>query len=322
MDNRIIAKCAAGMTLREGLSADGMLFPPGDEYYVDGTHGSDANDGSEWSKAWKTIQHAITYQIAHTSGLGDVIYVAPGNYAESLTGDLTRCSIIGVRGDYPWHIVSIRPTDGPAYTGTVFEACFRNLCMLSSSGENKDQPALWLTAARYSVIEDCHFVGRDTTCEEAIQIGPTDDTGVATATAMDFCIIRRNKIDTWYGYASEFEYGIKMGAVNWEAQALVSTMTGVTIEDNVISTKTYGMYFCTVEGSTHASVIRNNVVGSSNSVNGCATAGIAFYTSTGFTYVIENWSHGLSAFTNCTAARLLNNIGVDSTTITRQSAVG
>jgi hypothetical protein len=48
-------------------------------YYVDGATGSDANPGTSWDRAWRTLQRA-----ADIAGPGDVVYVKSGLYAESL----------------------------------------------------------------------------------------------------------------------------------------------------------------------------------------------------------------------------------------------
>uniref|UniRef100_A0A6M3LUU0 Putative pectate lyase n=1 Tax=viral metagenome TaxID=1070528 RepID=A0A6M3LUU0_9ZZZZ len=247
---------------------------PGINYYVDGTNGSDANHGKDWAHAFQTIQQAITTQIANTSNLGDVIYIAPGNYAESLTGDLTRVALIGVSSNYPWHIVSIRPTAGSAYHGTLFEAMFKNLCFLSSDTTNKTLPAVLLDNARYSIIEDCHFVGRDPTCVEGLQIGPTaiDD---VTECHLDYCIIRRNRFDTWYGTASEFTHAIKMGDVGG-AGGGAKQVFGTTIEDNIIYASSYGIYMLVGTPNADFTIVRRNLIDSMTAETGCSVAGIEF----------------------------------------------
>jgi len=87
----------------EVLAKMGFLLSesPGKRWYVDTVNGLDTYNGLNWSTAFKTIQKAITTQIAESSGLGDLIFIAPGTYAESLTGDLTRVALIGVPGVFP-----------------------------------------------------------------------------------------------------------------------------------------------------------------------------------------------------------------------------
>lgn len=250
----------------------GPQFTGALQLYVDGTNGNDGNNGFDWAHAFATIQAAITYQIANSSGLGDIIWIAPGSYAEDLTGDLTRVALIGVRGQYPWHIASIRPVDGPAYFGTIFEALIKNLMILSPSTA-VTEPAMLLTNARYSVIEDCHFVGRDATCEEGIQIGPVADD--ATEAHLDFCIIRRNRFDTFYGNNSEFAAGIKVGAVAGVGGG-AKQIVGTTIEDNDIYARNYGIYVLSGPPNSDYCIIRRNLIDSMNAQNGCAVAGIEF----------------------------------------------
>ena len=264
---------------------------PGLSLYVDGTNGSDTNNGKDWAHAFQTIQAAITNQIANTTNLGDAIYIAPGSYAESLTGNLTRVSLIGVPGKYPWHIASVRPTDGSAYHGTLFEALIKNICFLSSSGTGLTLPAVLLDNARYSIIEDCHFVGRDPTCIEGLQIGNTD--AVATAANFDFCIIRRNRFDTWFGNASSFTHGIKVGRVAYDAGSSVKQMVGTSIEDNEVYALTYGIYigvYC-----ADYSVIRRNLVDSMESINGCTAVGIQVYG--GYPVIADNRVNADNAIT-------------------------
>jgi len=277
----------------------------GIKYYVDGTNGLDAYNGRSWQCPFKTIQKAITEQIANTTSLGDVIYIAPGNYAESLTGDLTRVSIIGVKGDYPWHIVSVRPTDGYAYYGTLFEALIKNICFLSSDDTNKDYPAVQLVNARYSVIEDCHFVGRDPTCVEGLQIGNRD--AVATVANFDYCIVRNCRFDTWYGTASQFTFGIKLGRVGYDAGCSVKYMVGTSIEDCFIYAKEYGIYIGVY--TADFSVIQRNAIDSLEHEKGCATRGVEFYG--GWPMVLNNRINAIDAIlvtaTGLVPQRVLGN---------------
>lgn len=66
----------------------------GKVYHVDGTNGSDSNDGLSWDKAFVSIQAAVD---ATTDLAGDVIRIAPGQYSENvLIKDKNRVSLIGV----------------------------------------------------------------------------------------------------------------------------------------------------------------------------------------------------------------------------------
>jgi len=241
-------------------------------WFVDGTNGSDGNSGLLPTQAYKTIQKAITVQILKTSGLGDIIYIAPGSYAENLTGDLTRVALIGCPRDFPWHIVSIRPPTSYAWTGTMFEAMLKNLTILSAAATNPTYPALQITNMRYSVIEDCHFVGATATCVEAIQVGPTGE--VTTDAHMDYCIIRRNRIDTWYGAASQFSHGIKIGKTGYQNGYAHHFCIGTTIEYNDINVSTYGIALAINGDLGDFSIIRGNVIDSAEAATGVSGEGI------------------------------------------------
>ena len=286
-----------------GMAGHNVTF--GKIWFVDGTNGSDANHGTTTEQPFKTIQKAITTQIANTSGLGDIIYIAPGSYAENLTGDLTRVALIGCPGDYPWHIVSIRPPTSYAWTGTMFEAMLKNLTILSPAATNPTYAALQVTNMRYTTIEDCHFVGRTATCLEAIQVGPAGE--VTTAAHMDFCVIRRNRFDTWYGAASQFATGIKLGKVGYAAGSPNHYCTGTTIENNDIWALTDGIVLNVNVDTADFTVIRGNVVDSVEAANGCATAGITVENSAKV-MVVDNRVNATDALKTTSAMRTLANL--------------
>ena len=252
----------------------GPQFTGALQLYVDVVNGDDTNNGLDWTHAFQTIQVAIDYQVANTSGLGDIIWIAPGNYLEELTGVLTRVALVGVRGQYPWHIASVRPPESYAYNGTLFEALIKNICFLSAEATHPEYPILLLDNARYSIIEDCHFVGRTETPSEAgIQIGPTADD--ITECHLDYCIIRNNRFDTWFGHNSECYAGIKMGFVGGVGGG-AKQIFGTTIEDNMIWAANYGIYILAGPPNADYCVIRRNVIDSMIRQNGCSVAGIEF----------------------------------------------
>lgn len=81
----------------------GAAMTQNDTWYVDGSNGSDSNNGKSWSKAYETIQAMVT-----AAGAGDVIYIAektltdytgdPTSYAETITIPYAKSnlSLIGI----------------------------------------------------------------------------------------------------------------------------------------------------------------------------------------------------------------------------------
>ena len=62
----------------------------GSTYFVDGTNGSDTNDGLSWERSFATIGEALT-----TASAGDKIYIASGSYDESVTVATANLTLIG-----------------------------------------------------------------------------------------------------------------------------------------------------------------------------------------------------------------------------------
>lgn len=280
----------------------------GNIWYVDGTNGNDDYAGDTPSRAKATIQAAITAQIADTSSKGDVIYVMPGTYAESLTGDLTKVSIIGVNtggSGGTAHEVSIRPTASYAYTGDMFEAAFKNIMFLSPSTSNKTYDAVKLTNMRYSSIVNCNFVGRDSTCVTGLQVGHEDDDTTATGHC-DYSLIANNVFNTFYGYNSEFTHPIKIGSAG-ATGAGQNVMVGTRITGNIIYGTTIGLYIGVVAGAQYGSIIDHNYISSGSREHGCATSGISNIAAGATTLVVENWINAEDALVNWNTACTLNN---------------
>ncbi|MBW2664420.1 MAG: hypothetical protein JRD93_21190 [Deltaproteobacteria bacterium] len=246
----------------------------GVEYFVDTLSGSDSNDGLTPSTAKATIQAAVTLQIANDSLLGDVIYIFPGTYAESVVGDLNRVQIIGLDCGGTAHAVSIRPTASYSFNGQMMESALRNLMLMSPSASNKTLPAVLLDYGGYSVIDNCTFIGRDATCITGLQLGPTADN--ATAGKFDYSAITNCVFSSFYGASSQFAYGIKLGNTAAASTPGARQMWHSVIANNRIAAKTTGIHIGANTGNVDGTVIENNYIHSFESDNGCATAGIAF----------------------------------------------
>ena len=98
------------------IGLETSMMPPGKTslrktYFVDGTHGNDANNGLSWKSAYATFEKAID-QARFTPGTTDVeetvdtrafIFIAPGHYDEQtqLLWSGHQISIIGCGGGIP-----------------------------------------------------------------------------------------------------------------------------------------------------------------------------------------------------------------------------
>jgi hypothetical protein len=268
------------------VGANAPVF--GTVYAVDGTNGSDGNKGTV-DFPFKTIQKAITRQIAETTGLGDVIYVKPGVYAEALTGDLTKVSLIAAGanwGNGP-NAVVVYPASGYCYTGSTNGVLIENFTFVSPSTDTTN-PALQFTNMRWTTLNNNAIIGSNAACIEAIQIGNRD--AVATAANCDYNRIANNYIGTVFGTASSFTFGIKVGRVDYDAGASVKQCHSTIIENNHIFASTTGIYLGVYGGKANGTVIKNNVITSweGGADEGCSTYCIGAYTASN-AMVVDNY---------------------------------
>ena len=238
----------------------------GNIWYVDGTNGATDNDGNSFSEAMSTVQLAVTAQGSGTDSLGDVIYVLPGAYTESVTGNLAKVQVIGVTGGGTPHATSIRPATSYSWTGTMTDAAFRNIMFLTPNSSSKELPALMPTYMGYSIIDNCKFIGRDIACVEALQIGTTADD--STVVKCDFSEITNNVISTFYGHGASFEYGIKIGYTSSGANSEYKQMHHSLIAGNTILAETGGIWIGCSTGKVGGTVIRNNHINGFETGNG------------------------------------------------------
>jgi len=112
------------VTFTQGI---GAAIGEGDVWYVDGTNGATTNDGKTWSRAFSTIQLAVT-----AAGPGDTIYVTakditdatgdPTSYAETviIPAATNSLSIIGIsRGRTQGGLPQIRKGSGSTALLTI-----------------------------------------------------------------------------------------------------------------------------------------------------------------------------------------------------------
>ncbi len=238
----------------------------GNVFFVDGTNGLDANDGKSPGNAKATIQAAVTSQIAQTNSAGDVIYVAPGTYAESIVASaLTLVDLVGYSAD----AVIVAPTashallvgtDGATAT-TMTNSAIREMTFLSPSTSNTTYAAVTICYMTKSVIEDCKFKGTTNT-----GTGASATTGLRigneTDTAWEFhehSRVSRCEFTANAGRTTQLGVGIHVGA-NTVANPEYKGFKSMIIEDCLIGAKDRGIRLGTGAASTNGSICRRNFI--------------------------------------------------------------
>ena len=230
----------------------------GDVYFVNGATGigaADGNTGLTPNKPKKTIQGAVTAQIANTQGFGDTIYVAPGTYAESITGNLSACKLIGYRA----FSVRVSPTASHAYSGNLHDATISGLMFDSPSSSNTDYAALRFTTVQDSVIEN-NLIGCKVNVANSVGVMFGPYATAATTSTFHRSKFRKNQILA-NGGNQVFDYGFVMGSGSGDAtNANSRTMWNSIIEDNIICAEHQGIRLIANYAGNYGSVIRRNVI--------------------------------------------------------------
>lgn len=244
----------------------------GDTYFVDGTSGSDLQDGKSVNTAKATIQAAVTLQIANASGRGDTIYVMPGTYTESITGDLSQCRLLG------YHPFSVRvtPTDGHAYSGNLHDAMISGFMFDNGSSTNQDYAAVRCTTVEDSVITNCLFgkQGGEDTDSVGLMLGT--HTTASTTVKFHRSVFSNNQILA-NGGGNTFDYGFGMCSGGGDAtNANSRTMWNSRIENNIISGRKQGIRIVGNHNGSYGTIIKDNVIGGATESNG-ETSGSGIY---------------------------------------------
>ncbi len=293
----------------------------GDTYFVDGTYGSDGAGGLSAKKPLKTIQAAITQQIARTKGRGDVIYIAPGTYSEYLTGDLTGVSLVGV---HP-RMVTVSP-------GTTYNAYAGNVTNSLIKGITFDEPT---AAADYACVAIPKLVG--STISDCVFMGKSGDAGstglrigAETSAASDYMlysIVTRNMFAHSGGRTKEFGYGIHFGEYNVGTDSDTRLFAFSEISHNQIFAEEAGIYM-QVDAANGGGLIYRNFIGSRQNNGNTSTNGIySGGDSTDLlTNVVENYVCSVtnaSAIAGFTAGNVFGNyISGDGGTPIRENPAG
>ena len=315
-------------------AGDGIIRPYGAlDFYVDGTDGRDTRSGKSWNGAFKTIQKAITAQIAQTNAKGDNIWVAPGTYAESLTGNLTRVQIVGAGRTGIRPLVKIHPTTSYAYTGEMTDSGFENLEFATPDTSSTTFPAICITGTTYvmvrSYINGCFFYGavnNDSVETTGICIG-TFAAGNTTYEYMDSSEITNNVFGSVGGKKKELSYAIEIAAPTTSAsgQAYKGT-ANCLFAGNRIFVKTSGIIFNTPIQGNSGTVVTRNIIGGQQSTHGLGAYGVHFNATAGadqLCMVVGNWinSNLAAVYNGSTAGNVLDNMVSAQGIEARQEAI-
>lgn len=159
--------------------------PSGTAWYVNGSTGADSgsHDGKSWAQPFDTIAHAESVASA-----GDVIFVAPGEYNEDITIDVSQLSIVGVGSRH-----SVRVTGTSAGTKTAVTISGVNevgLYNLNLEGRTSSGSALVFTGqVRRVEVKDCKIHGGD----QAIKVSSASG-GQTVDVRFEDCVIANSAI--------------------------------------------------------------------------------------------------------------------------------
>ena len=241
----------------------------GKQYFVDGTYGSTSAPGT-FDEPLSLIQAAVTRQIAESQGRGDVIYVAPGTYAETIyASELTNVWLQGT-GFSPEAVI-VAPTDdhallvgvdaagGTAAGSTMTNSAISNMTFLTPSTSSVVRAAVLVGVMTKSVIEDVHFKGTTVTGTGALatiglQIGHRTD---AEWEFHEHSRISRCLFTSNAGRTTQPGIGIEVGS-HTKASPTYSGFKSMIIEDCIISAKDRGIRLNVGGSSCGGSVIRRN----------------------------------------------------------------
>lgn len=250
----------------------------GNAWWVNGTKGSDTGyAGKDPNEAFATVQKAVTTQIATSTGLGDVIYIAPGTYAETVVAStLVDCQMIGI--GMPGSVV-VAPTDGHALligaqdttTSTMLRSALKNITFKTPSESLTYQAAVTIAVMMDSVIEDCRFLGTTTTTMEAggnMTIGlQISNMGATEWEFHERNRISRCKFTTHAGRLTELGTGILVGGTAVGNPAYRGFSQNVIEYCDLFCYDT-GIYMRTGASSCGGTVIRGNTIGSNQGGGG------------------------------------------------------
>jgi len=226
-------------------------------WFVDATNGTAEGDGSH-DLPFSTVQLGLTAQRANTTSLGDVIYIMPGTYVESITSNMTKVQIIGTTcGGMP-EAVTISPSDGNGYTGILAQSAFRNIRFLGSTSAHQTYAAIAVKLGE-SIIDNCVFAGKsDTATNVGIRIGfETAETWEHMGwSTISNCLFGRKG-----GRYNLFDAGICFGNFADNTYSDTRLFNFSQIINNYIYANEHGIKLTCDGGNTDGGLIANNFIG-------------------------------------------------------------
>ena len=238
-------------------TGDGNMRPYGAlDYYVDGTDGDDSYSGKSWEGAFATIQAAVTAQIADTNAKGDNIWIAPGTYAETITGNLTKVKLMGAGRN----MVIIAPTDSNAYAGDINDSVVSGITFRTPSTSSKTYAALAAGELIGSLITDCGFDG--TTDPTSVAVGTVglrigDETDGTWEQMLNSSVVGNRFYHTG-GRNNVLSVAINFGNIDDTDNNATRCFRNSLIADNMIAAEFYGINLNTGNSNNNGGVIAGN----------------------------------------------------------------
>jgi hypothetical protein len=258
----------------------------GQVLFVDGTYGSDGNDGTSPDQAFKTIGAALAQA---TGGSGCTIFVYPGTYTENLVISKNDIALISAYYMGAGVTTNFRPIiEGGSGVALTLSKCYRFHCVgfyIHSTGNSGTNPAIQ-TNCEGACFENCE-IDSDTYAGVVFYSSTTDNIYTGSGTSFLGCIfdgsvngiLQKQKTGSADGNATNVVidscqfYGnsgadISDGGVAWTAETFNSWLVkNSSFQD--VGKATYLAMNGTGGATTHMCAIANNFI--ANNVAASAT---------------------------------------------------
>lgn len=209
------------------------------------------------------IHHSINEALdATVKNRNDVVLVYPGDYAESITEDLSGRHLLGM-GAMPG-VTQVKPTAGSAYTGNVARSVIKNLSFWSSSSTSPELPAFYATNAAgsggfyASMIDNCKFMGGHASSVVGLQLGAKDAASVWES--LMYSTVQKCGFYAGGSQTTEFITGISLFAYDSAAQQAKKSASQCHFFKNTIYAETAGIRANVNSTNLHGTVFEENVI--------------------------------------------------------------